>query len=209
MPLIDTSAAEAIARALDSAPNALVDPKIWQELGRVHRALNEVAALTDLVNSPGASSFGGVPVGNHLQQMTVVTARAAVAIGAYRPVRLELVAGELRALYTGFPTGNQATYTRADAVAQADVPAGALGQFILKGIAVARTFNMNFSILSSKHSRLYAVYILPRAVSEFLETDVIFNAALPVTGVFLHSYSQTEQLLYFNPNRAYVNQTTS
>ena len=215
MPLLNTSAAEAVARALDSAPNARIDPKIWAELGRLHRGLGEMASLVDAVNNPGTSDYSGVPVNTHLQEMTVVTARAGELITKYGPCRLEFSGGELKAFNTVYPTD---VFTRADAIAPATVAAGAIGEFILKGIAFAYVINLTSANMAAYHSRIFA-----RGNYENLLGGNYFTAEpgtvangrdFATCGVFLHAYAvNTESLstilMYFNPERTWLDRVAS
>lgn len=228
MSLLNTSAAEAVARALDSAPNARIDPKIWNELGRLHRGLGEMASLVDVVNSPGTSNYSGVPVNMQLQEMTVVTARAGEAIAQYAPVRFELSGGELKAFDSrsavigtnkcnNYSGTNVYTFHRSDAVSPAAVAAGAMGEFILKGIAFARVRNPSngqlLAALTTYGSRIYAAgggFFDSRNTSSDLFGPPRDRGALhhPTSGVFLYAYQIRQYdstcLIYFNPDRSWV-----
>lgn len=225
MALIDVTAAEAIARTLAGGANTQVDPKIWSELSRVHADLKQLANLIDLVNNPGTSNYAGVPVNMHLQEQTRVTARAGQAIGKYRPVRFELSGGELTAFWPGYKSGTSLIETRADAVAGADVATGALGEFILRGIAVAAVNALSAADLASKldadKGRLFAVgnpdatdaavqhYFNPTASNPGSAAGRDFAYA----GVFLHNYASgtvlSTCLMYFNPERHWADRVYS
>lgn len=208
MSLIDMSAAEAISRTLNSAPNSRIDPKIWLELSRVHSAIKEMAALTDAGSNPPGGDYSGVPVNMYLQEQTIVTARAGQTIGKYRPVRLILSGGELQAFWPIYSSA-PAIFARADAVSTTDVATGAVGEFVLRGIAAAYVADMAgpINFLEKNKSRLFTSgdprgkngghYFTP--VSSFGDRDYA------LAGVFIHAYAVASFfstcLMYFNPER--------
>lgn len=204
MPLLDTSAKEAIARALDSAPNAKIDPRIWQEISRLQRGLGEMAGLVDAVNNPPGGTYGGVPVHMYLQEQTVVTARALRSFGAYEPARLILSGGELKAdwcNYSSAPT----IFTRCDAVTPAAVGAGAMGAFILRGIAAAYATQINSKVLNITHSRIFASGHL--RYNFFTGSPGYGDRDYAIAGTFIHAYSIrsiSTILMYFNPERTWM-----
>jgi len=213
MSLIDMSAAEAISRTLNSAPNSRVDPKLWLELSRVHSAIKEMAALTDATSNPPGGTYNDVPVNMYLQEQTVVTARAAQAVLAYRPVRLILTAGELQAYWPAYSSA-PTIFTRADAVSTADVAVGELGHFILRGIAAARVANLTTAYLDWFKSRLFANgqptgsngghYFDANGGSS---GSTFANRDYAICGVLLHTYQAAAPLstclMYFNPERTW------
>jgi hypothetical protein len=205
MGLEDTSALEAMTRALNSAPNAQIDPKIWTELSRIHSALKEMAFVTDLVNNPPGGDYGGVPVHNYLQEQTRITARATYNILAGTPVRLEYSDGELKAFlcyYGSSPT----IFTRCDAAAEHDVANGALGEFVLRGTIVGYNVqSVTSEALNTYHSRVYARGI--SGSSNFTCSWGSGDRDLAVAGVFLHAYAVdtlSTILMYFNPERTWL-----
>lgn len=204
MPLLETSALEAVSRALDSAPNSRVDPKLWLEVGRCHSALKEIAGLVDLQNNPPTGDYGGVPVNMYFQDQTVVTARASYNIPQGVPVRLELSGGELKALkcsYSSAPT----IYTRTDAAAQYAVANGAMGEFILRGLVVGyNVANMTAANLNAFHSRVFASGAAGGGDAAFYCDYGTGDRDYAAAGVFLHAYNITTALIYFNPERYWV-----
>jgi hypothetical protein len=208
MSLIDMSAAEAISRTLNSAPNSRIDPRLWLELSRAHSAIKEMAALTDATSNPPGGDYSGVPVNMYLQEQTVVTARALKAIPQYSPVRLILSGGELQADHCAYGSA-PAIITRADAACMDAVAAGAIGQFILKGIVFARVSSANLAVdLTSHHSRIYASGTTGSSPNTFYTAnDGSGDRDYAVAGVFLHAYavsSISTCLMYFNPERTWI-----
>jgi hypothetical protein len=209
MALIDMSAAEAISRTLNSAPNSRIDPRLWLELSRVHSAIKEMAALTDAISNPPGGDYSGVPVNMYLQEQTVVTAVAGEALEQYRPVKLEYSGGQLTAFYP-FVAGSPLIYTRADAITTAPVAAGATGQFVLRGIAPAARLVFGTGTLSDQltawKSRIYSIYNGTNDQGFFSTQGVNnINKPLPLVGTFIHAYSASTLLIYFNPHRDAIN----
>jgi len=217
MSFIDMSAAEAISRALNSAPNARIDPKLWLEFSRVHSALKETAALADAVNNPAQSSYGGVPVHMYLQDQTIVTVKAGMNLVSNRPVRFELSGGELKAFYAGYGGVN----TRVDAVHVVEgasspsiLLAGDFGRFILRGLVIVGHITIAGIPLSSSlagyKSQVYNFYY--PSPNECYFTCNGINALghpLPAAGRFIHYFGSTAYgpntiLMYLNPNRSQI-----
>jgi hypothetical protein len=211
MSLIDMSAAEAISRTLNSAPNSKIDPKIWLELSRVHSAIKEMAALTDAISNPPGGTYNDVPVNMYLQEQTVVTARAGQALSAYRPVRLVLDGGELKAFHCCYGSG-PVYFTRADAVTTAAVAAGAMGEFVLRGIAFAEAADTAY--LSKFSSRMFASGATGSSPNHWFSCNAGSSGTTyadrdyAVAGTFLHAYGSTGSfilcLMYFNPERTWI-----
>jgi hypothetical protein len=213
MSLIDMSAAEAISRTLNSAPNSRIDPRLWLELSRAHSAIKEMAALTDAISNPPGGTYNDVPVNMYLQEQTVVTARAGQALFAYRPVRLILDGGELKAFhpcYSSAPT----IFTRADAVTTAAVASGAMGEFILRGIAFAEAAAVTSVYLDTFKSRMFAAGATGSSPDHWFtgsagsSGSTLANRDYAVAGTFLHAYGASGSfilcLMYFNPERTWI-----
>lgn len=219
MGLIDTSALEAVTRALNSTPNAAIDPKIWQEITRLHGAIKEVAALTDAVNNPPGGTIGGVPVNSYLQEQTIIPARANFSVPPGAPVLLTASGGELRANIPAYSSGSNHYVTRVDAMSLTSVASGAVGNFILRGVAVAYNvfpggkYDSLSTSLAVNGSRVLNYSGPLRPTIRFgLSTLVGLNSGgkriygqSNVCGVYLNAYQVSQNsatiLMYFNPVR--------
>ncbi len=212
MSLIDTSALEAVSRALHSAPNAAIDPKIWQEITRLHAAIKETAALTDAVNNPPGGQYSGVPVNMYLQEQTVVTARALKSFEAYTPARLIYSGGELKADWTYYKSGTNFIYTRADAAVVEPIAAGNIGNFVLKGIVPARVIKFADPRYAEPYSRIYTSSYFTSSNNQNYYGGIPMDRLVGdrdygIAGVFLHAYQVSTistVLMYFNPERTWL-----
>jgi len=188
MAIIGASVSDVVFELLGSSPPQELPPAIWQELVKLQLAVKELAAAVDLYLAAQAEQqqveFTITGTLNHtlfLGSLTAVTVIAGEAIAVGQPVKFSFDGTTLRAY--------RVNGGYADGVATEAVVAGAVGDFVLRGMFVHPRLVFPAAVPyrgigTAAHNRLAIVYI-----HDDPSGDYYMRGSLYWTGVSVKQYN--------------------